>query len=62
MKVAKTLREASDLVEAGFDCVADVEDAQIFRKTSVRKSTQHYDTSTKRFLVASHKNTSKPWF
>jgi len=31
-KVAKTVKEASELVEAGFDYVCDVEDYKLFRK------------------------------
>lgn len=31
-KVAKTVKEASELVEAGFDYVCDVEDYKVFRK------------------------------
>jgi integrase len=31
-KVAKTIKEASDLIENGFEFVCDVEDAKLFRK------------------------------
>ena len=31
-RVAKTVKEASDLIEAGFDYVCDMEDAKLLRK------------------------------
>ena len=34
-KVAKTVEEAKELVEAGFDYVTDMNDCKLFRKTKV---------------------------
>jgi hypothetical protein len=31
-RVARTLKEAEDLIEAGFDYVTDMDDAKLFRK------------------------------